>query len=63
MVHFLSIKFIVHVYIFSFCSDELKRHYNLGHYWLGVDLEDVASFDESLGEKLSKQPTENLPLV
>lgn len=42
--------------------DQLKRHYNLQHYWLEVDLEDVASFDEALGEKLTKSPTEHLPL-
>lgn len=44
-------------------SDQLKRHYNLGQYWLEVDIEDVASFDETLAEKLQKSPTETLPLV
>ena len=43
--------------------DELKRNYNLGQYWLEVDLEDVSSFDEALAEKLYKLPTEHLPLV
>ncbi|KAK3802141.1 hypothetical protein RRG08_050027 [Elysia crispata] len=42
--------------------DQLKRNYNLKQYWLEVDLDDVNSFDESLGEKLLKQPTEHLPL-
>ena len=28
-----------------------------------VSLEDLASFDETLGDKLKKQPTEHLPLV
>ena len=45
------------------CRDELKRHYNLKQYWLEVDIEDVASYDESLAEKLTKLPTETLPLV
>ena len=45
------------------CSDELKRHYNTGQYWISIDVEDVASFDQILAEKLHKQPTEHLPLV
>ena len=45
------------------CRDELKRHYNLKQYWLEVDIEDVASYNESLAEKLTKLPTETLPLV
>ncbi len=47
----------------SHCSDALKRHYNLGQFWLEVDIEDVASFDETLAGKLNKLPTETLPLV
>ena len=47
----------------KFNRDELKRHYNLGQYWLEVDIEDVASYDESLADKLTKLPTETLPLV
>jgi hypothetical protein len=43
--------------------DQLKRNYNLGQYWLEVDIEDVSSFDESLADKLYAVPTENLPLV
>ncbi|XP_064623136.1 DNA replication licensing factor mcm5-A-like [Lineus longissimus] len=42
--------------------DQLKRHYNLGHYWLEVDLQDLASFDETLAEKVLKNPSEHLPL-
>ncbi|XP_041351942.1 DNA replication licensing factor mcm5-like [Gigantopelta aegis] len=42
--------------------DQLKRHYNLGLYWLEVDLDDVTSFDENVGDRLVKQPTEHLPL-
>ncbi|CAG5130699.1 unnamed protein product [Candidula unifasciata] len=42
--------------------DQLKRHYNLKQYWLEVDLDDVSSYDESLAEKLLKQPSEHLPL-
>ena len=44
-------------------SDQLKRHYNLGHYWLEVELEDLTHFDASLAEKIVKQPAENMPLV
>ncbi|XP_038072894.1 DNA replication licensing factor mcm5-like [Patiria miniata] len=41
--------------------DELKRHYNLGQFWLDVNLDDVASFDEDLADKLKKNPAEFLP--
>lgn len=47
-----------------FClRDQLKRNYNLGQHWLDVEIEDVSSFDEALAEKLSKIPSEHLPLV
>ncbi|XP_063426896.1 DNA replication licensing factor mcm5-like [Mytilus trossulus] len=42
--------------------DQLKRNYNLGQYWLEVDIEDVSSFDESLADRLYNQPSEHLPL-
>ena len=45
------------------CRDELKRHYNLGEYWIEVEMEDLASFDEDLADFLYKQPTEHLQLV
>jgi hypothetical protein len=53
----------------AFCScaahsrDELKRHYNLGEYWIEVEMEDLASFDEDLADYLYKQPAEHLQLV
>lgn len=43
--------------------DELKRHYTLGEYWVEVEMEDLASFDEDLSDCLYKLPTENLPLL
>ncbi|XP_048377594.1 DNA replication licensing factor MCM5 isoform X2 [Stegostoma tigrinum] len=43
--------------------DELKRHYNLGEYWIEVSLEDLSSFDEDLADYLLKQPSEHLPLL
>ncbi|KAF6120265.1 minichromosome maintenance complex component 5 [Phyllostomus discolor] len=43
--------------------DELKRHYNLGEYWIEVEMEDLASFDEDLADFLYKQPTEHLQLL
>ncbi|KAE8611194.1 hypothetical protein XENTR_v10012363 [Xenopus tropicalis] len=43
--------------------DELKRHYNLGEYWIEVEMEDLASFDEDLADYLYKQPTEHLQLL
>ncbi|XP_073972774.1 minichromosome maintenance 5 [Rhodnius prolixus] len=42
--------------------DMLKQNYNLKKYYLEVNLEDLASFDEKLAEKLHKQPTEHLPV-
>uniref|UniRef100_A0A8D3BYU6 DNA replication licensing factor MCM5 n=1 Tax=Scophthalmus maximus TaxID=52904 RepID=A0A8D3BYU6_SCOMX len=42
--------------------DELKRHYTLGEYWVEVEMEDLASFDEDLSDCLYKLPSENLPL-
>uniref|UniRef100_A0A8C9TRQ0 DNA replication licensing factor MCM5 n=1 Tax=Scleropages formosus TaxID=113540 RepID=A0A8C9TRQ0_SCLFO len=43
--------------------DELKRHYTLGEYWVEVEMEDLASFDEELSDCLYKLPSENLPLL
>uniref|UniRef100_A0A665UNN9 DNA replication licensing factor MCM5 n=1 Tax=Echeneis naucrates TaxID=173247 RepID=A0A665UNN9_ECHNA len=43
--------------------DELKRHYTLGEYWVEVEIEDLASFDEDLSDCLYKLPTENLALL
>ncbi|KAG8228475.1 hypothetical protein J437_LFUL009340 [Ladona fulva] len=42
--------------------DALKRQYNLRKYWLEVNIEDLASFDESLADALYKQPAEHIPL-
>ena len=47
----------------SSLSDQLKRHYNLGQYYLEVDLQDLTSYDEQLADKLTKSPAEFLPLV
>uniref|UniRef100_A0A8C2C4K7 DNA replication licensing factor MCM5 n=1 Tax=Cyprinus carpio TaxID=7962 RepID=A0A8C2C4K7_CYPCA len=48
---------------YNFFKDELKRHYTLGEYWIEVEMEDLASFDEDLSDCLYKLPTENLPLL
>lgn len=42
--------------------DTLKRNYNLKKYWIEIKLEDLSAYDETLGEKISKQPTELLPI-
>ncbi|XP_074650291.1 DNA replication licensing factor mcm5-like [Tubulanus polymorphus] len=42
--------------------DQLKRHYNIGHYWLEIDIGDLTSFDEELAQKLIKTPADNIPL-
>ncbi|NWR72190.1 MCM5 factor, partial [Centropus unirufus] len=43
--------------------DELKRHYNLSQYWVEVEMEDLASFDEDLADYLYKQPADHLQLL
>lgn len=43
--------------------DALKRNYNLGHYWVEINIEDLSSYDEVLAEKLYKKPTEHLPIL
>lgn len=47
---------------YTFFRDTLKRNYNLGQYFLEVNIEDVGSFDENLADKLYKQPTEHLTI-
>ncbi|KAL9893039.1 DNA replication licensing factor Mcm5 [Glossina fuscipes] len=42
--------------------DTLKRNYLNGRYFLEVEIEDLAGFDESLADKLTKQPTEHLQI-
>ena len=42
--------------------DSLKRNYALHQFWIAVNLEDVASFDEALADKLYKAPSDFLPL-
>lgn len=55
---FLSDNKIVFVF-----RDTLKRNYNLGNFWVEINLEDLAAFDESLAEKVYKHPTEYLPIL
>lgn len=40
----------------------MKRNYLLGRYFLEVEIEDLAGFDETLADKLYKQPTEHLAI-
>ena len=42
--------------------DALKRNYALRQFWISVNLEDVASFDEALADKLYKAPADYIPL-
>lgn len=51
------------LYLLLPSRDELKRHYNLSQYWVEVEMEDLASFDEDLADYLYKQPAEHLQLV
>lgn len=40
----------------------MKRNYNLRQFYLEVNVEDVGSFNETLADKLYKQPSEHLPI-
>ena len=42
--------------------DALRRNYALHEYWININVEDLASFDESLADKLYKSPTDYLPI-
>ncbi|XP_002128725.2 DNA replication licensing factor mcm5-A-like [Ciona intestinalis] len=42
--------------------DELRRHYNLGKYWLEIDLGHLASYDDELADFIYQRPAEYLPL-
>ncbi|TDG42623.1 hypothetical protein AWZ03_010951 [Drosophila navojoa] len=42
--------------------DNLKRNYLNGRYFLEIEMEDVVGFDETLADKLNKQPTEHLQI-
>lgn len=47
--------------LFQF-RDTLKRNYLLNRYFLEVEIEDLAGYDETLADKLYKQPTEHLAI-
>ncbi|XP_059611549.1 DNA replication licensing factor Mcm5 [Phlebotomus argentipes] len=42
--------------------DNLKLNYITGKYFLEVEMEDLAGYDETLADKLYKHPTEHLPV-
>jgi DNA replication licensing factor MCM5 len=42
--------------------DALKKNYNLRQYFVEVNIEDLSSFDDTLADKLYKNPTEMVPL-
>jgi len=42
--------------------DIIKRHYNLKQFYVEIKIEDLASFDEELADKLYKTPSEYIPL-
>ncbi|VDP10913.1 unnamed protein product [Soboliphyme baturini] len=43
--------------------DALRRQYNLGEYWISVNLQDLRNFDEDLTELLRKKPGQALPVI
>nr|CAB3263694.1 DNA replication licensing factor mcm5-A-like [Phallusia mammillata] len=42
--------------------DQLRRHYNLGEYYLEVDLGHLASYNDELADYMYQRPAEYLPL-
>lgn len=48
--------------VIKFRRDTLKRQYLLHKYFLEVEFEDLAGFDENLADKLKKQPSEHLQI-
>ena len=42
--------------------DALRRNYALRNYSVNVNVEDLSAFDDSLADKLYKNPAELLPL-
>jgi hypothetical protein len=44
-------------------SDQLKRQYNLAKYFVEIQLEDLASYKESLASAIRQRPADVLPLV
>lgn len=40
--------------------NQVKDHYNVGQYWIEVSVDDLASFDADLADKLVKFPIEYL---
>lgn len=43
--------------------DNLKKNYNLEQYYLEINIEDLGSYDDSLADKITKQPSEHLPIM
>ena len=53
-------------YIFFYhpsCSEQLRRHYHLGEFWVEVELEHINAFNENLYDVLQKRPNEFHALV
>ena len=44
-------------------EDILKQNYNLGNFYLEVNVEDITDFDDQLGDKIYKRAVEVLPCL
>ncbi|XP_065184528.1 DNA replication licensing factor mcm5-like [Sycon ciliatum] len=42
--------------------EQLRRRYNVGQYWIEVEIGHLSTYDEELCSRLLKQPSEYLPL-
>ena len=42
--------------------EQLKNHYNIGQFWVEIDLQDAINYDDDMADKLVKHPTDYLPL-
>lgn len=52
-------KFLKEYYVGNYqykYREQLRDHFNLGEYWITVDLEDLDAFDEVISDRLRKSP-------
>jgi DNA replication licensing factor MCM5 len=57
------ILFLVALLLICVHRDQLRRHYNLGEYWLEVDLDQLNADKDVAFDALQKNPGDCMPLV
>lgn len=54
--------FMIKLIVSNYYRDTLKRNYTLRKFYIEVEMEDLAGFDETLADKLMKLPSEHLAI-